>query len=478
MTSQFGAIMTSMTRRLVLGFGGAFIALTLVSGLFLFFVLDTQLKNQRRGVLDDRMAAINSLLKSPVHGLEALRERVVHEWPLRGGEKVYIDIRDADLLTVVATPFLPTEVEALFQEKLKARATNSLWEINAGDVGRGLLLRRMELESSSSGIKNPVTVLVAIDAEQGLDFLSHVREVLSGIFLFNLSVSLLVGWQIVRQEMRPLGKMAAQVATVDSQNLHERLPLETLPEELKGLAQSFNHSLDRIEDAFQRLSRFSSDLAHELKTPIANMMGTIEVTLARPRMVEQYRETLESSLEESQRISRIIDSLLFLARAENSERTLARVPLRLTSEIAAVLEFFEPMASEKSIALTLSANADPDAELLADPTLFQQALGNLVANAITYTPKHGQIEVDCQVVGAKVEVRVTDNGRGVSSEHLPFLFDRFYRVDPSRTLDSGGTGLGLAIVKSVVELHGGRVSVESALGRGSRFQMSFPLVAR
>jgi two-component system heavy metal sensor histidine kinase CusS len=229
--------------------------------------------------------------------------------------------------------------------------------------------------------------------------------------------------------------------------------------------------LGRLEDSFNRLSRFSADLAHELRTPIHNLMGEAEVALSRTRSSEDYREVLESSLEEGQRLSRMIDSLLFLARAENAETRLEFSLVNVRNEMQAVVDYYDAVIAENQ----LEVHCEGQARLMADSILLRRALTNLLSNAVRHTPASGRITLSArETANGAAEISVTDSGPGIPAAHLPRVFDRFYRIDPARAHSEKGTGLGLAIVKSIMELHGGTVTVESGPGRGTTACLHFP----
>ena len=228
--------------------------------------------------------------------------------------------------------------------------------------------------------------------------------------------------------------------------------------------------LDRLQEAFSRTSRFSDDVAHELRTPIGNLRGEIEVALSKPRTGEDYRETLGSCLEECGRISRMVERLLFLARTDAAVEPLARETVEVRRELAAVHEFYEAAAADAGVALHFDASTDLTAQL--DRVLFQQALGNLIANAIAHTPAGGSIWIRALNVDGALGVSVEDTGVGVSSEHIARVFERFYRVDPSRS--GANAGLGLAVVKAIVERHGGRAGLRSQPGAGTAVDLVFP----
>lgn len=312
------------------------------------------------------------------------------------------------------------------------------------------------------------------------------RERLWAVLGVGLLLSAIAGYAIARRGIQPVREIAATVRRIRSSTLDQRVETADLPSELTLLASTFNETLDSLENAFARLARFSSDIAHELRTPLNNMRGEVEVALGKTRSPAEYREVLESSLEECLRLSRIIDSLLFLARAENPETQIRREQLDVASELCAVREFYEAAASEAHVSLDVAAPSGLSAPL--DRTLFQRAIGNLVENALAHTSSGGHIRLECQRNNGSLLVSVKDDGCGIPPEHLPRVFDRFHRVDAARSprtgrdgplcavsgMNRGGTGLGLAIVKSVATLHGGEAQIESALDEGTRVTLRFP----
>jgi two-component system heavy metal sensor histidine kinase CusS len=233
--------------------------------------------------------------------------------------------------------------------------------------------------------------------------------------------------------------------------------------------------LDRLEVSIEGLSHYSANLAHELRTPINNLMVEADIALSRPRTVDEYRKVIGSNMEEYVRLSRMIDSLLFLARTENAQTGLNLALMDLRKEIEDIAEFYSAVASDEGVKVTCTG----EAALYADPVLFRRAVSNLLANAINYTPKEGEISISVrQSDGMSVEVIVSDTGCGIAQEHLPRIFDRFYRVPSIRKPEAPGSGLGLAIVKSIMELHGGAVEIQSELTRGTTVTMKFLPQAR
>lgn len=282
-----------------------------------------------------------------------------------------------------------------------------------------------------------------------------------------------VGYQIARKGVQPVNDITVAARRIHSATLHERIDVNGLPAEVHHLAATFNEMLDRLQDSFTRLSRFSADIAHELRTPIHNMRGEAEVALGQARTPEEYRSVLASSLEENGRISRMIDSLLFLARAEHPETAIARERLDLRAELTTIQEFYHAPAEEAGVAIHVNA---PDGCLADfDRTLFQRAMGNLLENALAHTPAGGSVTLGAARENGAIHIEVADNGRGIPAEHLPHVFDRFHRADAARTGNAfGSVGLGLAIVKSIAALHGGSIHITSQEGRGTHVTLVFP----
>ena len=297
-----------------------------------------------------------------------------------------------------------------------------------------------------------------------------------GILLATSVLFPLVGYRIARHGIRPVEEIAATARRITSTNLRERIGSEGYPSELASLAGTFNEMLDRLEESFERISRFTADIAHDLRTPVNNIRGEAEVALARARTVDEYRDVLESSLEEAVRLSELIGDLLFLARAESPLTELHRENVNIGELLTTVRDYYEASAADAGISLVVNDGAEPlNAEL--DRSLMLRAVSNLVSNAIAHTPPGGTVTLAAANEDAAIRIEVSDTGAGIPAEALPRVFDRFFRVDPSRSKTSGGTGLGLAIVQSILTLHGGSAEITSQLGRGTRVTLRMPALA-
>jgi two-component system heavy metal sensor histidine kinase CusS len=322
------------------------------------------------------------------------------------------------------------------------------------------------------------TIQIAIDVSQKEELLARYRFWFWAILLATFAIFPLIGYQIARHGIRPVEEMATTARHISSTNLRERILPEGYPLELASLASTFNQMLDGLEESFERISRFSTDIAHDLRTPVNNIRGEAEVVLARARSADEYRDVIESCLEEAVRLSDLIGDLLFLARAESPLTQLRRERVNVGELLGGVREYYEASAADGGILLTTKVGDKPVVAEL-DRTLLQRAVGNLVSNALTHTPRGGVVVLGTNIDFSnadfsRIRIEVSDTGVGIPPEALPRVFDRFFRVDSSRSQGSGGTGLGLAIVQSIALLHGGNVEISSQPGQGTRVTLHMP----
>lgn len=317
-------------------------------------------------------------------------------------------------------------------------------------------------------------IQVAMDDAEDDEVVANVQRAMLLALLLGTLCFAGLGGVVARRGMKPLREIAAAAERVTVSELNERIDPECQPKELATLATALNRMLGRLEDSFIRMSQFAADMAHELRTPIHNMMVEAEVALSAERKPEEYRSILESSLEEFQRLSGMINEMLFLARAEDPQQQIERVRLDARREIDAVREFFDALTESRGVTVSAQGRGDID----ANPLLFRRAMTNVLSNALRHTPNGGKIAVSIeQASDNTVLVRVKDSGSGIRQEHLPRICDRLYCADRTNAELSEQTGLGLSIVKSIIELHGGSIAVNSALGKGTTVLMRFPAPA-
>lgn len=305
-------------------------------------------------------------------------------------------------------------------------------------------------------------IVTAIDMDAHIQFLESFRRSLWLIMIFAGTVTLLAAWYGVHQGHAPLRGLSETMREIQADRLHVRLNSEAVPGELQNLVSSFNFMLGRLEDSFTRLSHFSADIAHELRTPLTNIITQSQVILGKSRSLDEYRELHYSNLEELERLAKMVNGMLWLAQSEHGLLKPVWESLDMTREVRELFDFFEVLAEEKHIRLMLEGRAPI---IKGDRTMLRRAMSNLLSNAIRHSPEGEGVKVRLDVSDeGEVLLSVQNAGPEIPAEHLPRIFDRFYRVDPSRQRQSEGAGLGLAIVKSIIEAHGGAITASSAQG--------------
>jgi two-component system heavy metal sensor histidine kinase CusS len=344
------------------------------------------------------------------------------------------------------------------------------WRTRGGD---GYLLESFPLPPQL--FSGPEGVLqLGVSTHEANELGSELRLTLAAFILCGLLFAFGCAYAIVRLAMKPLNDISSTARNITRHRLDTRIEDAALPAELVSLVESFNSMLERLEDSFARLSHYSANLAHELRTPINSLMIESDIALSKDRTPQEYRKVIASGLEEYGRLSWTIDRLLFLARADLEAPDLIRQRLDLREEIEDIFDYFLDSACEAGVTLELNGAG----VLFADQTLFRRAVSNLVSNAIAYTPAGGAIVVTVgQAEDLSAWVTVADNGCGFDEAHLPRIFDRFYRVDSALTGKKEGAGLGLGIVKAIMLMHGGSVQMFSQPGMGTTVTLDFPVPA-
>ena len=303
----------------------------------------------------------------------------------------------------------------------------------------------------------PAVIAVATDISHHEHFNKSFRVTLWSFVVLATFATGILGWVVARRGLAPLQAIKRKAADITAHRLDSRLPVDSVPIELLGLVETLNEMLTRLENSFKQLSDFSSDIAHELRTPVSNLLTQTQVTLSKDRSSDEYRDVLVSNIEEFERLSRMISDMLFLAKSDNDLIIPHREQLDLLEEVHGLFEFYEILADDKSIVMTSSGSG----HVSGDRLMLRRAISNLLSNALRYTPTGGRIDVHVDCSDSVVKVSVENTGNPIPTEHLPRLFDRFYRVDCSRQRFSEGVGLGLAITRSIMRAHGGEASVRS-----------------
>lgn len=281
------------------------------------------------------------------------------------------------------------------------------------------------------------------------------------------------GYLIAFRALKPVDQITAKAREIQAKNLDQFLEIKTSDTELRNLVETLNEMMRRLNDSFRNMRQFTADASHELKTPLTIVAGTLEVTLNKTRNSEEYKEAIQTALEQIRRITEIVNDLLLLSALDSGKADSSRRPLDLSDLTTEICELIQPLISDKQI--TLSLCKDDKTIVLGDRTEMSQVVLNLLDNAIKYTPTGGSIAVKVRKENGSGVISVQDSGPGIPAEDLPHIFERFYRVDKSRSGDSGGTGLGLAIVERIVESHNGEIQVISKEGSGSLFTIKIHL---
>ena len=451
----------SLTRRLTLFF--TVVAAVVVLGLGGLFLVEAErhFVELDRMALQDKQHLIEEILRNAISADDA-RQRLGEA--LSYHHDLYTQVQDGQGAVVFqSSGFIP----AMRGDKLLRTGQNKgfgVWR-HGDDQFHTLAFTAAPAYSNS-----PLMVLIAADTDHHMQFLDGLRRSLALYVLVAIAICGLLSWLAARQGLAPLRDMKSRASKVTGQKLGERMPVQAVPVEMADLAQELNRMLDRLQEDFQRLTDFAADLAHELRTPISNLMTQTQVALATKRDAATYRDILASNAEEFERLARMVSDMLFLAKTERGVDLPHKERFSARQDAMALLEFYEAVAEEKRIRLEVQG----DGEVNWDRLMFRRAVSNLLSNALRHTPEAGQIIIGIVSTALATTVVVENTGADIDEKDLPRLFGRFYRADPSRAHpDSEGSGLGLAITRAIVEVHGGSVAVTSSSGR-TRFALIFP----
>jgi len=447
----------SLTLRLTLLFALASAFVLFLLGLLIGNSVERHFEEQDMEVLNGKMQLAKHILeRNPGIQPKVILTQQLDD-ALTGHHGLIVAVYHQNGETLYANEFMAFPPDLLLPRTTPRHERPVKWTSKDGLPWRGIS-STVKFGADSSG---SLTVVIATDITHHEHFMSSFRGTL-WVFMALATLAIgLLGWFVVRRGLSPLLAIKLQAAEITANRLHTRLPVESIPLELADLADTLNSMLSRLEESFQRLSDFSSDLAHELRTPVSNLLTQTQVTLSKARSAEDYRDILASNAEEFERLSRTISDMLFLAKADNNQIVPNQEPIDLAEEISDLLEYYDVLAEEKAIALSLSGSG----KIVGDRLMLRRAVSNLLSNALRHTPNGGVVTVQInETDGEMTHIAVENTGSEIPAEHLPRLFDRFYRVDSSRQRTTESSGLGLAITRSIVLAHGGGVDVCSANG--------------
>jgi len=458
----------SLTRRLTLMFVVAATAVLLVLGLVVASSVEAHFEDLDMEVLSGKMELTRQALQSVTSqdGLMPFTHQLARS--LVGHHGLEVMVLDAEGAIVFATAHASFDPALVTRHALQGTKQPALWQLD-GKTYRGVAAQMPTSALDGAGHPLQVIVMAATDTTHHQ---LYMQSFLQTLWLFVACAAVLtgvLGWVVVRRGLAPLRAMREQAQVVTAQQLGQRLPVQSVPLELAELAQSLNDMLARLELAFARLSDFSSDIAHELRTPVSNLMTQTQVALSRTRQADDYRHVLESNAEELERMARMISDMLLLAKAEHGLTRPSSESIGLAKEVLALFDYYDAVAEEKGLLLILEG----DAIVTADRHMLRRAIGNLLSNAIRHAAPNTPLQVHITADREVVSMHIDNSGDPIPAAYLERIFDRFFRVDASRRRVDG-TGLGLAIAKSIVTAHGGMISAASTGGL-TRFTLTLPL---
>jgi two-component system heavy metal sensor histidine kinase CusS len=457
----------SLTARFAILYTCSVLVLLGIAIAFLFLSLTSDLEFEDNDFLQDKIEVLQALIANPPDRRAMLEEEVQWETAMRDHTRYMVRILDPTGKTLLETGGMGSILDsAIFPAPLDDPTAHQRGEERNGSDGNTYLVS--SAWAPAGGDSRHRLLQVALDVTDEVQLLHDYQAKMTVVFALGLLISTVIGTFVARHGLQPLEEITSRTERITAAQLHERISSRPWPRELTTLALAYDGMLDRLEGSFTRLSEFSANLAHELRTPINNLMGEAEVILSQERTPEEYRQVIGSGLEEYQRLSRLIDDILFLAR---SEKAFTPTLFDAGMELEKLTSYYQTLADDKGVDISLSGSGS----VCADPQLFQRAMGNLISNAIRYTPPGGSIRISLEPSeDGSLSLAVADTGIGMTANDLSRVFDRFYRTEQARVLNTDGSGLGLSIVKSVMELHGGSIEVASNISKGTRITLRFP----
>jgi heavy metal sensor kinase len=425
-------------------------------GIFAYFMLSYNLNQNMDNYLRNRTSELESLLNIE-NGVISFNERL--------SELVLFYNADGKQIQVFGPNVTFSGIDEMVKQALIGDRV--FFTTSTSD---GQLVRLYAIPFSSNSERYAIVIGRSIN---------EIKEVLA-TYLFILEVSTLsiiilvsiLSFFLANQVLRPVDRMVRTARDISASDLRKRIPVTT-GDELGRLASTLNQMIEGLEGSFNRQRQFAGDISHELRTPLSVIEAEATLALSEDRGVDEYKRSLETINEEATHMTKIIEKLLFLVRSDASKEPLNLHEVNLKEFIIELAADIAVLTEDKGIKFTLGQMEE--ITISVDRVKLRQVFNNLIDNAIRYTPPSGEIAISAILKNKKAVISVSDTGQGIPAEHIPHIFERFYRVDSSRSHAGGGTGLGLAIVKSIVEAHGGKIEVESEVGKGAIFRIFLPV---
>ncbi|MCH2001372.1 heavy metal sensor histidine kinase [Acinetobacter seifertii] len=433
-------LFNAISFRIAILFSFSTIIILMIMGLVIHQLVMHHFETQDRTQLEGKIQLVENLLEQNYHNSSELN--LYLKDALVGHHDLIVQIERPTGQIIFSSS--PTVIKS--KTLIKSKHGQWLeWKVQ-NKIYHGLVYKKSFDQNSAIP---SAQIIVGIDTSEHIHFLNDFRRQLLSIGVIGTICLMLLGWFAAWRGLRPVQNMAKVAEGISAQHLSERLDVNKTPTELKSLAIAFNDMLDRLETAVGKLSDFSSDLAHEIRTPINNLMTQTQVCLSRSRDIITYQEILFSNLEEFERLARMVSDMLFLAKAEHGLHIANLQEVNLFKEISGLFDFYDAIATEKGMSLEQTGQG----YVKGDPSMLRRAFSNLLSNAIKYGKSDSVIKIKCQQNNDQIELTIENESPPLSQEQLTRLFDRFYRTDTSRQRVEEGTGLGLAIAKSILDVH-------------------------
>ena len=443
----------------------------LFSGTFLYFRLQHKLiKKADQLILDEEEELLLTLLDKN-STLNDLRSTIALEFSEDRYYKLSIRLLDAEGNTVIVSDNFSSQIQETSELVIaRIREEESIFQtvrVHERKYPFRLLTKTINQDGSLKYI-----LQIGLYMKPMYKTIENLESNLLVLIPILIILSIAGGWFLARRSLSPIENITITTREITASNLNKRLLPTHTGDEVDELANTINLMLDRIEDSFIRVAQFTSDVSHELRTPVATIKTGTEVILSKERTTEEYRELLENNLSTLERMTRMISDLLELSRSDSGTSILHLKSFNLSNMLKDLQNKFRLVSETENINILF--NEVPGLQIKADEDLLRRLFSNLLDNAIKFTSSGGSVSILLEDRGNDVVTCIKDTGIGISEEHREKVFDRFFRVDSSRSRDTGGTGLGLNICKNVVELHQGKIEVKSQVSVGSTFEVTLP----